>query len=150
MLDEYNEALTIDPPLDQEFREIARETTERHPLRTYVNVPLLRTLTLWFTPRVELLPSSGHLWPMREEWQDDRPDFLVTLALSVVNGIYIALALAGAWFGAAATGLGVAVVFCVVRTLFFVKIRGNTGTAVRAGMFSRGDCAGRTGFCVAP
>ena len=83
LLDEYNEALTIDPPLDQEFREIARERTERHPLRTYVKVPLLRTLTLWFTPRVELLPSSGHLWPLREEWQDDRPDFLVTLGLSV-------------------------------------------------------------------
>jgi hypothetical protein len=52
LLDEYNEALTIDPPLDQEFREIARERTERHPLRTYVKVPLLRSLTLWFTPRV--------------------------------------------------------------------------------------------------
>src|SRR6202050_3405204 len=97
LLGEYNEALTIDPPLDQEFREIGRERTERHPLRTYVQVPLLRTLTLWFTPRVELLPSSGHLWPLREEWQDDRPDFLITLGLSVVNIIYLALALAGAW-----------------------------------------------------
>src|SRR6202161_313084 len=106
LLDEYNEALTIDPPLDQEFREIARERTERHPLRTYVKVPLLRTLTLWFTPRVELLPSSGHLWPLREEWQDDRPDFLVTLGLSVVNIIYIALALAGAWLARRRAGWG--------------------------------------------
>ena len=50
-------------------------------MRTYLKIPLLRSLTLWFTPRVELLPSSGHLWPLREEWQDDRPDFLVTLGL---------------------------------------------------------------------
>jgi hypothetical protein len=121
LLDEYNEALTIDPPLDQEFREIARERTERHPLRTYVKVPLLRALTLWFTPRVELLPSSGHLWPLREEWQDDRPDFLVTLGLSVVNIIYIALALAGAWLARRRPGWALLILVCVVRTLFFVK-----------------------------
>jgi hypothetical protein len=121
LLDEYNEALTIDPPLDQEFREIARERTERHPLRTYVKVPLLRTLTLWFTPRVELLPSSGHLWPLREEWQDDRPDFLVTLGLSLVNVFYIALALAGAWLARRRPGWALLILVCVVRTLFFVK-----------------------------
>jgi hypothetical protein len=121
LLDEYNEALTIDPPLDQGFREIARERTARHPLRTYVTLPLLRTLTLWFTPRVELLPSSGHLWPLREEWQDDRPDFLVTLGLSVVNIIYIALALAGAWLARRRPGWALLILFCVVRTLFFVK-----------------------------
>ena len=121
LFDEYNEALTIDPPLDQEFREIARERTERHPLRTYVKVPLLRTLTLWFTPRVELLPSSGHLWPLREEWQDDRPDFLVTLGLSVVNIVYIALALAGAWLARRRPGWALLILVCVVRTLFFAK-----------------------------
>jgi hypothetical protein len=121
LLDEYNEALTIDPSLDQGFREIARERTARHPLRTYVTVPLLRTLTLWFTPRVELLPTSGHLWPLREEWQDDRPDFLVTLGLSVVNVIYIALALAGAWLARRRPGWALLILVCVVRTLFFVK-----------------------------
>lgn len=120
-LDEYNEALTIDPPLDQQFREIARERTERHPLRTYVRVPLLRTLTLWFTPRVELLPSSGHLWPLRIEWQDDRPDFLVTLSLTLINGIYIALALAGAWLARRRPGWALLIIFCVVRTLFFAR-----------------------------
>jgi hypothetical protein len=120
LLDEYNEALTIDPPLDQEFREIARERTERYPLRTYVKVPLLRTLTLWFTPRVELLPSSGHLWPLREEWQDDRADFLVTLGISVVNILYLALALAGAWLARRRPGWALLISVCVVRTLFFV------------------------------
>jgi Dolichyl-phosphate-mannose-protein mannosyltransferase len=101
LLDEYNEALTIDPLLDQGFREIARERTARHPLRTYVTVPLLRTLTLWFTPRVELLPSS--------------------LGLSVVNIMYIALALAGAWLARRRPGWALLILYCVVRTLFFVK-----------------------------
>ena len=121
LVDEYNEALTVDPSLDQGFREIARERTERHPMRTYLNIPALRSLTLWFTPRVELLPSSGHLWPLRVEWQDDRPDFLVTLGLTVVDGIYIWLALAGAWITRRQPGVALLIVFCGVRTLFFAR-----------------------------
>jgi hypothetical protein len=121
LIDEYNEALTIDPSLDQGFREIARQRTERHPLRTYFRIPALRTLTLWFTPRVELLPSSGRLWPLREEWQDDRPDFLVTLGLTIVNGIYVLLAFGGTWIARRRPGVALLILFCVVRTLFFAK-----------------------------
>jgi hypothetical protein len=121
LIDEYNEALTIDPSLDQGFREIARQRTERHPLRTYLKIPALRTLTLWFTPRVELLPSSGHLWPVREEWQDDRADFVVTLGLTVINGIYILLAAVGAWIARNRPGVALLIVFCILRTLFFAK-----------------------------
>jgi hypothetical protein len=121
LIDEYNEALTIDPNLDQGFREIARQRTERHPLRTYLKIPALRMLTLWFTPRVELLPSSGHLWPLREEWQDDRRDFLVTLGLTAVNAFYLLLALAGAWIARRRPGVALLIVFCIVRTLFFAR-----------------------------
>ena len=121
LIDEYNEALTIDPSLDQGFREIARQRTERHPLRTYFKIPALRSLTLWFTPRVELLPSSGRLWPVRQEWQDDRPDFLVTLGLTAVNGIYILLAFAGAWIARRRPGVVLLLSFCIVRTLFFAR-----------------------------
>jgi hypothetical protein len=121
LIDEYNEALTIDPSLDQGFREIARQRTERHPSRTYFRIPALRALMLWFTPRVELLPSSGRLWPVREEWQDDRPDFLVTLGLTVVNGIYVLLAFVGAWIARRRPGVALLIAFCVVRTLFFAR-----------------------------
>jgi hypothetical protein len=121
ILDEYNDVLTIDPALDAKFREVARERTSRHPLRTYVTVPLKRTLALWFTPRTELLPSSGKLWPVGSEWEDDRPDFLVTLGFTVVNGIYVLLALIGAWFARRQPGLAFLIVFCVVRTFFFAK-----------------------------
>ena len=121
LVDEYNEALTIDPNLDQGFREIARQRTERDPLRTYLRIPALRALTLWFTPRVELLPSSGHLWPVREEWQDDRRDFLVTLGLTCVNAIYLLLALVGAWIARRRPAVALLIVFCIVRTLFFAR-----------------------------
>jgi MFS family permease len=121
ILDEYNDVLTIDPALDAKFRALAAERTKRHPLRTYVTVPLKRTLALWFTPRTELLPSSGKLWPLRSEWEDDRPDFLVTLGFTVVNGVYVLLALVGAWLARRRPGLAFLLVFCVVRTLFFAK-----------------------------
>jgi hypothetical protein len=121
LVDEYNEALTIDPNLDQGFREIARQRTERDPLRTYLKIPALRALTLWFTPRVELLPSSGHLWPVREEWQDDRRDFLVTLGLTCVNAIYLLLAFVGAWIARRRPAVALLIVFCIVRTLFFAR-----------------------------
>jgi hypothetical protein len=119
LLEKYNESLTIDPPLDRQFQEIARERTARHPLRTYAKIPLLRCLTLWFTPRVELLPISGHLTPVREEWEDDRPDFLETLGLVVINGVYVALALAGFFIARPWPGFPFLIAFIVVRTVFF-------------------------------
>jgi len=119
LLDQYNESLTIDPALDGQFREIARERTAQHPLRTYLKIPFLRCLTLWFTPRAELLPISGHLTPVREEWEDDRPDFLATLALVAINCVYIALALGSLPMVWRRPGFAFLLVFIVVRTLFF-------------------------------
>jgi len=119
LLDQHNEELTMGPQLDEQFREIARERTQRRPLRTYVKIPFLRALTLWFTPRIELLPYSGHLWPMRMEWEDDRPDFLVTLVLVIVNFIYLALALAGAWIARHRPGVAFLIAFIMIRTAYF-------------------------------
>jgi hypothetical protein len=121
LLDQHNEELTMGPQLDQQFREIARERTRRRPLRTYVKVPFLRALTLWFTPRIELLPYSGRLWPMRVEWEDDRPDFLVTLALVIVNFIYLAMALVGTWMARRQPGVAFLIAFIMIRTAFFTR-----------------------------
>lgn len=122
LLDQYNDSLTLDPSLDREFGEIAGERTARHPLRTYVTIPVLRSLALWLTPRIELLPHSSHLWPVRVEWQDDRKDFLITGGLALGNYIYIALALIGAWIARRRPGWAFLVVFVVVRTAYFTQI----------------------------
>jgi hypothetical protein len=119
LLDEYNETLTIDPALDSKFREIARERTARYPLRTYVKIPFLRCFVLWFAPRAELLPISGHLTPLREEWEDDRPDFLETLGLELVNFVYIGLGLAAIPFVWRRPFFAFLIVFIVLRTVFF-------------------------------
>ncbi len=97
LFEEYNQALTIAPLLDQEFAELARERTRRHPLRTWLWVPLNRIATIWLTPRVELLPYSGQLLPLAKEWEYDREDMLVTLGLWLANVVFLLLAAAGCW-----------------------------------------------------
>ena len=99
LLDQYNNNpnLEISPDIDREFARIARERTQRHPLRTYVRVPFERALTIWVTPRTELLPIDGKLWPIREQWQDSHAAFLVTAGFGALGCLYIALALGGTW-----------------------------------------------------
>jgi len=119
IFEKYNDTLGWNRDQDRELGEIARERTARHPLRTYLKIPFLRSLTLWFTPRVELLPVSGNLWPFRDEWRDDRRDFLTSLSVVIVNGIYIALALAGAWIARRRPGWALLIAFILVRTIYF-------------------------------
>lgn len=95
MLAEYNETTTMTSALDHEFAELASERTARHPLRTHLWVPLRRAATLWFTPRIENLPYSGHVWPIAQKWEEDRTDFSVTIFFGLLNFLYVGLALAG-------------------------------------------------------
>jgi len=120
ILDEYNDVLTIDPALDAKFREVARERTARHPLRTYLTVPVKRAFTLWFTPRIELLPFSGQLWPVRAAWQEDPVDFCVTVGFGALAILLAATGLAGAWLARKSPLTLFLVAFCVVRTVFFL------------------------------
>jgi hypothetical protein len=119
LFEQYNDLLTLTRSEDREFGEIARRRRAEHPVRTYVKIPVLRALTLWFTPRVELLPISGHLWPLRDEWQDDRKDFEPTLALVLANCVLIALALRGAWVARQRPGWAFLIAFILLRTWFF-------------------------------
>jgi Dolichyl-phosphate-mannose-protein mannosyltransferase len=119
LLAEYNKSVTLGPELDAQFEEIAHERTARDPLRTYAKIPFLRGVTLWFSPRIDLLPISGDLWPVKEAWQDDRRDFLGTLSLVVASTIYTALALAGLWVVRRRPWCFFLAVFILVRTLFF-------------------------------
>ncbi|MGH9714514.1 MAG: glycosyltransferase family 39 protein [Candidatus Acidiferrales bacterium] len=120
VLEQYNESLTMGPELDSQFRDVARERTRLHPMRTYVTIPLLRSLTVWFSPRTELLPYTGHLLPLGDEWRDDRRDFVVTLTLISLNALYLGLALVGAWIARWRPGWALLVAFILVRTVFVV------------------------------
>ena len=65
-----------------------------------------------------MLPVSGRLFPISQEWDEDRTDFLVTLSLALANAFYVALALAGAWLARKRPGSGFLILFILVRTLF--------------------------------
>ena len=124
LLNQYNKTFTLTRPEDEAFGQIARERTARDPLRTHLKIPVLRSLTLWFTPRIELLPYSGQLRPFASEWDDDREDLLVTLGMIAVNLVYLGLALAGAWTARGRCGWGILVAFIFLRTIyiaFFVE-----------------------------
>src|SRR5258707_8094188 len=100
LFSEYNDSpdLDISPEMDRKFAQIARERTQRHPLRTYVRVPFERALTIWFTPRTELMTIDGKFWPVREQWADSHADVLVTGSFAVLGYLYVALAAGGGRF----------------------------------------------------
>jgi hypothetical protein len=127
ILEQYNDELTLTAEEDAGFAQLARERTARRPLRTYVWLPAARAITLWFTPRIELLPVSGSVFPLAQAWEDDPIDQSVTVALFVLNIAYLALALWGAatlWrHGPAARVLVVLLaVFMLVRTVFLTTL----------------------------
>jgi len=97
LLEQYNNDLTLSPEEDAAFAELARERNARHPLRTYLWLPIARGFTIWFTPRIELLPFSGQLRPVKQAWHEDPVDFSVTIGFFALNLAYALLALAGAW-----------------------------------------------------
>jgi hypothetical protein len=97
VLEQYNDEVTLTPDEDAAFAQLARERTARHPLRTYIWLPAARVMTLWFSPRIERLPYSGHIFPLVRTWEDDPVDQSITILLSVLNIVYITLALWGAF-----------------------------------------------------
>jgi 4-amino-4-deoxy-L-arabinose transferase-like glycosyltransferase len=97
LLEQYNNDVSITPEEDAAFGQLARERTARHPLRTYLWLPVARAFTIWFTPRIELLPFSGQVFPLRQAWQDDPVDQSVTVGFFLLNALYVGLAVWGAW-----------------------------------------------------
>ncbi len=94
ILEQYNNDLTVTPEEDAAFLQLALERTARHPLRTYGWLPAARSVTIWFSPRIELLPVSGHVFPLARMREDDPVDQEVTSLFFVLNLLYIGL---GVW-----------------------------------------------------
>ena len=127
ILESYNTELTLTPAEDDAFALLARQRTARHPLRTYLWLPLARGITMWFTPRIELIPVSGTVFPLVQSWQDDKIDQSVTVGLFLLNIIYIALGICGAvhlWRSSPAVWPAVAflVTFMLLRTAFLTTL----------------------------
>jgi hypothetical protein len=116
--DQHKNDFQFSPQADAQFAELARERTARHPFRTYFTVPVRRALSLWFTPRTELLPDEGILWPPLERWRNDHLDFSVGVLFAALNLFYAGLALAGAYMMRKQPAIWLLVVFLIARTMF--------------------------------
>lgn len=127
LLDQYNDDLMLTPEEDAIFAQLARERTSRHPLRTYVNIPVLRLFTLWFTPRIELIPVSGNVFPLAQMREDDPIDQSVTVGFFLLNIVYVLLGIWGAyrlwrWNRADHPALLTLIAFVLIRTVFLTTL----------------------------
>src|SRR5215467_6220669 len=96
ILKQYNEDLTLTQEEDDAFAQLAGERAARHPLRTYLWIPAGRAVVIWFTPRIELLPISGNVFPLAQKFDEDPADQAFTILLFLLNILYVALAIWGA------------------------------------------------------
>ena len=82
---------------------------------------------MWFTPRIELIPVSGTVFPLVVSWRDDKVDQLVTVGLFLLNLGYVALGFWGAWRlwrsgSPVRPAVALIVTFILLRTAFLTTL----------------------------
>ena len=126
VLEQYNEGLTLTTEEDAVFAQLARERTARHPLRTYLWIPLRRAVRIWFTPRIELLPVSGHVFPLAYMREEDPVDQRATILIFLMNVLYVGLGIWGGWKlwkrRRSRAAVALLVFYIVVRTAFLTTL----------------------------
>jgi 4-amino-4-deoxy-L-arabinose transferase-like glycosyltransferase len=111
---DYNRDHDMTPELDARFATLAAERVHAAPLRYYLWLPIVRIADMWLRPRTELLPSDPRWW----EFNDDRRWLAVSLGFGLVNLVYVVMALAGLVRARACFGVGLLVLFLVLRSAF--------------------------------
>ena len=115
---DYNHGQELDrdmpPELDARFAALASTRVKAAPLRYYVWLPAARIADMWLRPRTELLPPDPRWWEFNDEW---RP-VVTVLGFGLLNLIYFGMAAAGGIRAREYFGIGLFVLFLVVRSLF--------------------------------
>jgi len=114
LLADYNRDHEMTPDLDARFAALAAERVHESPLRYYVWLPAVRISDMWLRPRTELFPSDPRWW----EFNDDHRWLAVSLGFGVINLAYVVMALAGLFRGRERLGIGLLVVFLLLRSAF--------------------------------
>lgn len=127
ILAQYNQDLSLTKDEDDAFGQITRERVARHQLRTYLWIPAARAVVIWFSPRIELLPISGNVFPLAQMYDQDPADQGFTILLFFLNIIYLGLGLWGAvrlWRFSAVVrpALVFLIIFIVLRTAFLTTL----------------------------
>ncbi len=111
---DYNRDHDMTAELDARFATLAAERIHAAPLRYYLWLPGLRIADLWLRPRTELFPSDPRWW----EFNDDRRWLALSLGLGLVNLLYVLMALAALARTREFFGIGVFVLFLLLRSAF--------------------------------
>ena len=114
LLDDYNRQLRVTPDLDQCFAELAAERIHNSPVRYYLRLPLLRISDMWLRPRTEILPCNTRWW----EFDEETKWLVLSVALAIINLLYIAAALAGLVRARHVPLLGLLLTFVILRSAF--------------------------------
>ncbi len=114
LFDEYNRDHDMTPELDRRLGALAIERIHDSPLRYYVWLPALRIADMWLRPRTELTSADPRWW----EFNDDRRFLALSLGFGAINLAYVLLGLTGAVCSREFFGIGLFVLFLVVRSLF--------------------------------
>jgi 4-amino-4-deoxy-L-arabinose transferase-like glycosyltransferase len=114
LLSDYNRDHDVTTELDARFAGLAVERIHSAPFRYYVWLPAVRIADMWLRPRTELFPSDPRWW----EFNDDPRWLAVSLGFGLVNLVYVVMALAG-WLRAREFfGIGLFVLFLLLRSAF--------------------------------
>jgi 4-amino-4-deoxy-L-arabinose transferase-like glycosyltransferase len=111
---DYNHDHEVTPELDARFAALAAARIHAAPLRYYVWLPVTRIADMWLRPRTELLPSDPRWW----EFDDEVPWLAVSIVFGLVNLAYVGAAAAGVLRSRQLFGLGLLVLFLLLRSLF--------------------------------
>jgi hypothetical protein len=102
------------PELDARFAALAAARVKAAPLRYYLWLPAARIADMWLRPRTELLPPDPRWW----EFNDELRPVVTVLGFGLLNLIYVGMAAAG-WFRTREYfGIGLLVLFLVLRSVF--------------------------------
>jgi 4-amino-4-deoxy-L-arabinose transferase-like glycosyltransferase len=110
----YNVDHDMTLELDARFEALASERIQHSPLRYYVWLPALRIADMWLRPRTELFPSDPRWW----EFNDDHRWLALSLSFGAINLAYVAMGAAGFVRGWPTFGLGMLLLFVVIRSAF--------------------------------
>jgi hypothetical protein len=114
LFSEYNASPEVTSEIDARFAALAQERIHDASLRYYMWLPALRIADMWIRPRTELFPSDPRWW----EFNDDHRWLALSLAFGAINLAYVLLGMAGFARRRATFGIGMLLVFVVVRSLF--------------------------------
>jgi hypothetical protein len=110
----YNQNHEVTEELDARFAALAAARIHAAPLRYYVWLPAVRIADMWLRPRAELLPSDPRWW----EFDDEVPWLIVSIVFGLINLAYVGMAAAGLLRARAVSGMGLLVMFLLLRSLF--------------------------------